>query len=543
MEYDAAIGGEYKLPENVQTFQFAADHMPEIIGLTEAIANPNSTKLIFQKLPKHMLRRAMSHNPKRLPRKYRHAHMAQMNKSGTPAKTKRPSRKYRRKPSNLTAEYRRRQCRIQWLETHIWHAKRFHMIENWGYKLASASCDKTFRSSYRATARHCLLQDISYTGCIELVGPLHALRVGLDRMMGAKLGLSMFAKVYTSGAREGTLDLYKPDAYPFGALGRVSFIWRPHDAEQPTPTRQLWLFVHPSIYHDVVDEIRWLFELDDQPLPDKPTDQASPDHLPPTITYSNQAKQIELSELKDNFNRFRLTGPLTQSVLASAFKCKPLHPNDMTWYGDFSKASLGADAHRSQSTYWQRVQNKRTTAELPPQMILALNIEDPRLNRPTKRTKAMPNESDRIETAGCEDTCDIPQHNSVSAIWDADYRRRVFQQKMSTHELCTLRNRHVLIPGQRCPFEDSLQPVPVLLMQRPGIASSDRLGYGSGWDVIVPAGYGISTWMCLVMWGAKPGGLRETETICREACTEQFVPDTLAAQVNDQQLADDLREK
>lgn len=137
----------------------------------------------------------------------------------------------------------------------------------------------------------------------------------------------------------------------------------------------------------------------------------------------------------------------------------------------------------------------------------------------------------------------VPQFNGVSAIWDADYRRRVFEQKMTTHELCTLRNRHVLIPGQRCPFEDSLQPVPVLLLHRPGIAGSQRLGYGSGWDVLVPAGYGISTWMCLVMWGAKPGALRETETIYREASTEEFIPDTLTAQINDQQLAEDLREK
>lgn len=81
-----------------------------------------------------------------------------MEKSGLPTKGKRPSRKYRRKPSNLLMEYNRRQLTTMWLETHIWHAKRFHMTELWGYKLPNYPNDKSFRACYRATAKHCLIQ-------------------------------------------------------------------------------------------------------------------------------------------------------------------------------------------------------------------------------------------------------------------------------------------------------------------------------------------------------------------------------------------------
>jgi regulator of replication initiation timing len=42
------------------------------------LENPKSKKLIFQKLPCHMRRRAMSHNPKRMPRALREAHKAQV---------------------------------------------------------------------------------------------------------------------------------------------------------------------------------------------------------------------------------------------------------------------------------------------------------------------------------------------------------------------------------------------------------------------------------------------------------------------------------
>jgi ribonuclease P/MRP protein subunit POP1 len=71
------------------------------------------------------------------------------------------SRRHRRKPSNLLAEYSRRQRKHVWLETHIWHAKRFRMAEQWGYKIPLHPNDKSVRASYRAMANGCLLQVIN----------------------------------------------------------------------------------------------------------------------------------------------------------------------------------------------------------------------------------------------------------------------------------------------------------------------------------------------------------------------------------------------
>ena len=67
---------------------------------------------------------------------------------------KRPSRRHRRRPKNLLTEYARRKRRNIWLETHIWHAKRFHMVELWGYKIPHYPNDRGVRAAYRdATAR------------------------------------------------------------------------------------------------------------------------------------------------------------------------------------------------------------------------------------------------------------------------------------------------------------------------------------------------------------------------------------------------------
>lgn len=526
-EYDAAIGGNCRLENEVNTFQYCHQRIKEIKSLTASISNPTNTKLVFQKLPKHMRRRAMSHNPNRLPRKYRMAHRAQMSKSGVPAKSKRPSRKYRRKPCNLLLEYQRRQRQNVWLETHIWHAKRFHMISKWGYKLAESSCDKTFRSSYRATVKHCLIQDISYVGNIEIRGTLDVLKKGFERMRGESLGLGICAKAFIDGQREGTIELFAIDSYPFGALGCFQFIWQPPKTDDEQ--RRLWLFAHPSIYQKLVDELCKLFELTEQ------EDSKSKLH-------SNPVTNVELYEMKNHLNRFRLTGPLSHAVLSAAFKTKTTFVSEeKSWFSDYMTNSSNAESHETQSNYWNEVKDLKSSGELPPGMVLALNIEDPRINRPKKRTKSIPEiDASMINDDVC---CTIPKFNSKSAIWKWDQRDRIQNDKVSTHEICVQRNKNILVPGERCEFENRLQAVPVLLIQRPGSKNRQRLGYGGGYDVIVPPGYGISTWMCLIMWGAKPGALRETETIAREAQQDEFLPDTETAVINSKLTEGELRKK
>lgn len=90
---------------------------------------------------------------------YRKLVLCFQDKNTKPEKqNKRPSRKHRRRPKNLLAEYTRRQRKHVWLETHIWHAKRFHMIEKWGCKIPWKPTEKNVRACYRASTQHCLIQ-------------------------------------------------------------------------------------------------------------------------------------------------------------------------------------------------------------------------------------------------------------------------------------------------------------------------------------------------------------------------------------------------
>jgi len=72
--------------------------------------------------------------------------------------------------------------------------------------------------------------------------------------------------------------------------------------------------------------------------------------------------------------------------------------------------------------------------------------------------------------------------------------------------------------------------VPLLLIQNPGYQSHCALhstprqqdagpgaGFGSGWDLILPAGWSMAFWMSLVYRGAKAVGLREQRSLAFEA--------------------------
>ena len=87
-----------------------------------------------------------------------------MERAGNPTASKRPSRRHRRRPGNLLEEYSRRSRNSVWLETHIWHAKRFHMSTQWGYRIPLHPNDKGVRAAYRGATNFCIMR-------VSLPGP------------------------------------------------------------------------------------------------------------------------------------------------------------------------------------------------------------------------------------------------------------------------------------------------------------------------------------------------------------------------------------
>ncbi|XP_014664368.1 PREDICTED: ribonucleases P/MRP protein subunit POP1-like [Priapulus caudatus] len=266
------------LPSDVLVSQFAQKRAREIETLTVELmmADTPFGKPVFQTIPRHMRRRTMSYNVKRLPRRLQASQTGQFSKVAPVGPGKRPSRKHRRRPSNLLEEYTRRQRRNVWLETHIWHAKRFKMADLWGYKIPLHPCDKSIRASYRASARHCLLQDVSYLCCLELRGSEQEIITGMRDVTSTDTGLSVAAKAYISGTRQGSTVLYGPSQYPHNALGQADFIWEPVFGTTSSERRRLWIWVHASCSKAVLTALLTAFHMSDSPtFTDSPSSQES----------------------------------------------------------------------------------------------------------------------------------------------------------------------------------------------------------------------------------------------------------------------------
>lgn len=522
-QYDSLLGGSQDLPSSLHLLRFTSARYKEIQTMKQSLRTSSSVKLAFQKLPVHMRRRVMSHTVKRLPRRLREMHMSQLQKSGLPPKQKRPSRKHRRRPRNLMEEYARRRRRVKWLETHIWHAKRFHMVEKWGYKLADRPCDKSFRACYRATAKHCLLQDISYFCCIEIEGPQGVLTEKLKKVCEPCVGLSFGAKAFIKGSREGSTILFKPGASPKQAIGTVYFNWKPMT---DVNKNALWLWLHPAFYSEALNVLITVFDVTCNNME---TEEQSQNAI-----YVNNELGIKLAELKFELNRFRLTGPLSQAVLRDSLRIVEAN-NPSDWFKAYLNNSNNRQSFANQINHWNNINGVSNPAELSPRVILSLIVADPRFHLPNKRTKALSNLGDYKGHLYSNEP-DI----AVSPLWDRMIRRVVKESKISNAAIADLRSQ-LLLPGSE--LEETGVPVPLLLIQRPG-NSVENLGYAAGWDVVIPAAWAQPFWMAFVMRGARAGGLRETASIDFEMGFADFLmPDTLAGKVEGDSTSETLREK
>lgn len=57
----------------------------------------------------------------------------------------------------------------------------------------------------------------------------------------------------------------------------------------------------------------------------------------------------------------------------------------------------------------------------------------------------------------------------------------------------------LLVPGSQLDLGPRESKIPILLVQQPGkVAGEDRPGWGSGWDIYLPKGWGMAFWIPFV---------------------------------------------
>ncbi|XP_074841774.1 ribonucleases P/MRP protein subunit POP1 [Carettochelys insculpta] len=548
-----------EMPKYITASTFAQARAAEINAMLKAVTQKSSNSLVFQTLPRHMRRRAMSHNIKRLPRRLREIARKEAEKAVHQKKehSKTKCRKARRRHINLVVEFNHRQKKNIWLETHIWHAKRFHMVKKWGYCLGDTPTTKSFRACYRAMTKDCLLQDLSYYCCLELHGKEEDLLKVLARMCSIDAGPTFAAVPCLSGKIQGSLVLYRADHYPEDVLGPITFIWKPKDGSGITSeTRQLWIWTHPSLKQDILTELKSVFQCSE------PTETCSPE---PAVTFCHKEEQPDvamsvgkkrkrednegekgvpvkkivgdgtrvpfqsycwtsqttgtvISDLSMEILRFRLIGPLSHCVLTEALKAASIQTEMAdaetelnNWWVENCKNSEKVSLHQRQEAIFELLQGISSPSEIPAGTILGLTVGDPRVNLPKKRSKAMPNpekyqDNENIRQLLLEG---VPVDCAHSFIWDQTVCKNVTENKIPEQDLNRMRGE-LLVPGSQLDLGPRESKIPILLVQQPGkVAGEDRQGWGSGWDICLPKGWGMAFWIPFIYRGARVGGLQE----------------------------------
>ena len=134
---------------------FVESRKKELSKFQDILKHKFSTKHGHQLLPHHMRRRQMSHNPFRIPRLYRVSNLT--------VNVKSKCRKHKRKMLNLRKSLIRRARRQNWLEGHLWLAKRFFMKKYLDtYTIPYKRRDKGYRACYKYWEHYSVIHDMSY---------------------------------------------------------------------------------------------------------------------------------------------------------------------------------------------------------------------------------------------------------------------------------------------------------------------------------------------------------------------------------------------
>ena len=450
-------------------------------------------------------------------------------------------RRKRRRPASALASHAHRQCLHSWQETHIWHAKRFHLLNAWGWRLPDCPTDKSWRALHKAALHLCTVSDVSHISCISLTGREADIASVLGRMTGgaAEAAGGVLNELYRGGEREGRLLLHQPDAQPFGLIAPAQFMWRPPavssaDAERKeAEDRELWLWAHPAVYEELMQ----------------------------VLTALGGQYGCGVESLRGQLCRLELTGARCQQVLA-----KVLQPSATT-----EAAGGGEDG----TAVWKLLceSGLRTPSSLPASVALGVTAVHPatlkgrqRLQQPFVST-ASSSYSPGVRCLSCflSSFCrpaaaaeplaivSVPQ----SPLGCRGEAACDSQHGLGTEEgpiFCAAQEKQPAVAappaedgkqekiarastsaGSRQTADDLSLPLPLLLIQRPSPSSlssqQHARGLFSGWDVVLPAGLSLVVFRALVAAGARAEGLQQRHhrlTKCGAPCFPHDFPDSLA---------------
>ncbi|KAH6912558.1 ribonuclease P/MRP protein subunit [Coprinopsis sp. MPI-PUGE-AT-0042] len=504
------------LPSAIDVEKFSESRAFEIGAMQTAMktASAGSTQRAWQALPRHLRRRAASHDVRRVPVRLRERARGEMD--AKPVKGKSGPKRGKLKAITRTDSFLKRQKNKIWLETHLWHAKRMHMENMWGYRLATHPTEKSYRPSHRASVQGSIIHDASYFSLVELRGPEKDL-VSLLELCCDPQAFSPGSIARKRGGRALEIHFYSPGAYPYDLIAPISIMWQPAPETQtpskgegvkptqsvPGPSasnqigpngsssdpRTIWLRFHPCVHEEMMTALK----------------AAASQHL--AACQEVPEVQIQVVEMKDQINVFEIMGPKSSQVLKGALS--PVASEDRQ---DFLK-------------WWSSLGDVQTPGSVPENMVIGFKVLDPRLKFPPKNAKARMMKA--IEQSPATGNIYPSVRMARSEIWDENVRLGLAKPKYQKKDLDERRSNNA-IPGTKLQPLRQDDRVPVLLIQR-SLEShgedSTRSEALHGWTLIVPSGWGMAFWNSLTFTGTRVGGQRERQVQAYESSTAYFPRD------------------
>ncbi|TKY84861.1 hypothetical protein EX895_005941 [Sporisorium graminicola] len=238
----AAAAATSILPTSVELESLLSSRAFQIRSFLRSIKSAKSatTTRAWQLLPRHARRRAASHNLLRLPSRLRSKALAELRSSTTQARSRSDIRK--RLPSHgvIRATLRRKKLaerashpKRSWLETHLWHAKRFRMTTEkgkgkerdqgnaygrWGFVLPETTMMKSHRASWRSARESVTVHDASYYSVFRIGVRL----ANLDALVnGEEVEPNLVKQLHESLSKAGFAHIAKLDSDAAPSSARV----------------------------------------------------------------------------------------------------------------------------------------------------------------------------------------------------------------------------------------------------------------------------------------------------------------------------------
>lgn len=397
----------------------------------------SSKKRAFQTPPRSMRRRTASHNVDRVPKRLRARARAEMATDNTPPQKKVAVRGHERvkkmaeerrhqkatsghDPDFLGSEdhtgvnelasapegrarFHRRQKNKSWLPTHVWHAKRAHMVTRWGFSVAQTPTEKCYRPTHRAhTQDGAIAWDASYFATLVLEAKtVDTLRAALQRLGADDAG----GNRYQAGRRvwEGLLSM--SDA----VLGPASVYWNRQVGDEDR--RSVIVRVHPEIFPQVFDLVR----------------------------ASASGDQLTVYDCRYAIGSIDIAGP--KSLLALRTVLNPADP----------------DARKNDR--WKDLATLTNPASLPSNVAITMMVNDPRLYPPKSFKPAA------ARTASEDVAADWPDHmTSPSSLLTQEGRTASYQNQSSLKRINERRADND--PTKPLPLLPEDPQIPAILFKR-----------------------------------------------------------------------------